>query len=178
MQHADDDAPPPPPPDTESPPPPPPPDTAPPEEEAPPPPPPDSHPSESVAPPPPVNPEFTDEEGQLLWSVMQVVNAELLESDPSYELSENDVKDIQAEVLGSVFTVMASADRNEMNDQDRAFIKGRVRRMARQRLPNAAAPKRRFARMDRVVCQIGGSRGWAAGSVQALDEEDPSDPTG
>ena len=40
-----------------------------------------------------------------------------------------------------------------------------------------AAPLR-FAKLDRVVCNIGGSRGWAAGSVQALNEEDPSDPSG
>jgi len=40
------------------------------------------------------------------------------------------------------------------------------------------AQERRFAKLDRVVCRIGGSRGWAAGSVQALNEEDPSDPTG
>lgn len=33
--------------------------------------------------------------------------------------------------------------------------------------------RRRFVRSDRVVCNIGGTIGWAPGTVQAVDEEDP-----
>ena len=30
---------------------------------------------------------------------------------------------------------------------------------------------------ERVVCRIGGEHGWAPGKIQALNEDDPSDPT-
>ena len=37
--------------------------------------------------------------------------------------------------------------------------------------------KSRFEMFDRVVCRIGGERGWGAGTIQALDQDDPTDPT-
>ena len=49
----------------------------------------------------------------------------------------------------------------------------RVRAMCQALL--LPAPVRRYAQLDRIVCNIGGSRRWAAGSVQALNQDDPSD---
>ena len=119
--------------------------------------------------------DFDDEEGQLLWRIMETVNEQMLESDPDNDVSESDVKDIQLELLDRVFQVMSNKGRKELSSDDRAFIKQRVGSMVRALLP---APVRRFGKLDRVVCNIGGTRGWAAGSVQSLNEDDPSDPTG
>lgn len=65
--------------------------------------------------------------------------------------------------------------RPTMNDADRAFIQGQVNHLVHQCL--AKPRKSRFERFDRVVCKIGGEVGWAPGSIQALDEDDPQDPT-
>mmetsp|Transcript_16560 Transcript_16560/g.51538 ORF Transcript_16560/g.51538 Transcript_16560/m.51538 type:complete len:242 (+) Transcript_16560:477-1202(+) len=43
--------------------------------------------------------------------------------------------------------------------------------------PGPPPPPRRFRRGDRVVCQIGGKVGWAPGTINAVDELNPSDPT-
>jgi hypothetical protein len=104
-----------------------------------------------------------------------VLNEELMDCDPENQVSESEVRDIQIDVLDRVFGKMSKDGRSELVDEDREFIKKRVRAMVRACLP---AIGRRFAKLDRVVCNIGGSRGWASGSVQALNEEDPSDPTG
>lgn len=111
----------------------------------------------------------------MLWKIMEVVNKELAEADPMQTVSAGDVKSIQVDVLDDVFEAMSKQSRSELTGDDVSFIKRRVRTLVGNNLP---APKRRFAKLDRVVCKIGGSRGWAAGSVQALNEDDPSDPTG
>jgi len=111
----------------------------------------------------------------MLWRITEAVNEELLDCDPANEVSESDVKEVQLEVLDRVFMVMSKDGRSHLNDDDRGFIKKKVRGMVRKFMP---APKLRFAKLDRVVCNIGGSRGWAAGTVQALNEEDPADPSG
>ena len=36
----------------------------------------------------------------------------------------------------------------------------------------------RFKQFERVVCRVGGARSWAAGTIQAINEADPEDPTG
>mmetsp|Transcript_26252 Transcript_26252/g.56664 ORF Transcript_26252/g.56664 Transcript_26252/m.56664 type:complete len:349 (-) Transcript_26252:418-1464(-) len=162
----------------DAPPPPPPPNTEPAEDTPPPPPPPNTDPAEEEAAPPPLPPsvgDFSDGEGQALWRIMEVVNRELQRCDPTNLVSERDVKDIQIEVLDRVFAMMSKERRLQLVDEDRTFIKERVRVMVRGCLP---ATERRFAKLDRVVCNVGGSRPWSAGSVQALNEEDPSDATG
>ncbi len=148
------------------------------DDDPPPPPPPDEPAEEEEVPPPPPPPtagDFNDEEGRMLWLIMEAVNEELLVCDPTNAVSEEGVKNIQLEMLDRVFAVISKEGRSELSANDRAFIKKRVRSLVFGALPG---PKRRFAKLDRVVCNIGGSRGWAAGSVQALNEEDPSDPTG
>ena len=111
----------------------------------------------------------------MLWRIVQVVNEEILSQDPDSVLTSGAVKEIQVDVLEMVFGVMSKEGRSEMINDDHEFVKKRVRTLIRGTQP---ATVRRFAVLDRVVCNIGGSRGWAAGEVQALNEEDPSDPTG
>ena len=67
-----------------------------------------------------------------------------------------------------------------LDADDLAYVKAAVAREATKRglqQPSAARP-RRFAPLDRVVCRVArGDRLWAAGSVQALDQEnDAIDP--
>ena len=37
--------------------------------------------------------------------------------------------------------------------------------------------KRRFLKLDRVVCKIGAPRPWAPGTIMSINEDDPEDPT-
>ena len=116
-----------------------------------------------------------DAEGARLWSIMEAANDELLVCDPSYQCKEDDVRNIQADVLGRVSDQMEENGSSEVGPLERDFIRARVRVMVHAILFPVTL---RYAKLDRVVCRIGGARGWAAGSVQALNEEDPSDPTG
>ena len=150
-----------------------------------PPPPPDDDAEDSPPPPPPDDPptdprtdprtDFNDAEGETLWKIMQVVNEELMRSDPDDLVPAGSVKDMQLEVLEKVFGVMSKKKRSELVEEDREFIRKRVGSLVWDCLH---APVLRFAKLDRLVCNIGGSRGWAPGSVQAINEDDPSDPTG
>lgn len=38
--------------------------------------------------------------------------------------------------------------------------------------------KLRYKMLERVVCYVGGQRGWASGAIMSMNEEDPSDETG
>ena len=77
-----------------------------------------------------------------------------------------------------VYERMEYEQRTELNSGDYGLIQKRVRRLTRELLANVSSPMLRFAISDRVVCCIGGDRPWAPGKVQALNEPDPSDPTG
>ena len=146
--------------------------------DGPPPPPPDDPPPPPPPPPPaaPPPPDFSDAEGQALWKIMELINEELLESDEDVKLTAADVKDIQASVMQGVFGAMSTEGRYTLIDADRAYIKSRVRAMCEYILQ--PPPERRFAKLERVMCNIGRPRGWAPGSVQAINEDDPSDVTG
>ena len=111
----------------------------------------------------------------MLWRITEAVNEQLLDCDPTSSVSESDVREIQVEVLDRVFAVMSKNGRSQLSDEDLEFIRRRVRTLVRDCMP---APKLRFAKLDRVVCNVGGARGWAAGTVQSINEEDPGDPTG
>ena len=111
-----------------------------------------------------------------MWRIMNVINEVLLDCDPNDQVPGAAVKDIQVEVLSGVFSAMSDEKRSELIEDDYEFIRQRVRSMVWNSLN--PAPERRFSKLDRVVCRIGGSRGWAPGSIQSLNEEDPSDPTG
>ena len=78
--------------------------------------------------------------------------------------------------MQGVFGAMSTEGRYTLIDADRAYIKSRVRAMCEYILQ--PPPERRFAKLERVMCNIGRPRGWAPGSVQAINEDDPSDVTG
>ena len=134
-------------------------------EKSPPPPPPPDEPTDETAPPPPPDKVaaedevrqpsspaglFDEQEGQILWRIMETLNTELIHCDPTNSLSEEDVKAIQVEVLERVFAVMSKERRSELEDDDRAYIRRRVSVLVQDYLP---APKLRFAQLDRVVSQ-------------------------
>jgi len=73
------------------------------------------------------------------------------------------------DIYGSIADLMQGEDRTELNERDYSCIRQRVRKLATKHLPK---PKRRFAVLDRVVCKVGGDREWAAGTVQAIDQDD------
>ena len=62
----------------------------------------------------------------------------------------------------------------ELDEEDLAFVRKSVEKEAMKRglqLPDESTP-RRFAPLDHVVCRVRDERGWAAGIVMALDQED------
>ena len=138
------------------------------DDSSPPPPPPDDS-----SPPPP--PGLNDYEAEVLGVIMMAVDEEISICDPISSLSRSERQDISIEVLDRVFKVMSEEGRSELLEEDRGYIKKRVRILANNCLP---AAELRFAKLDRVVCNIGGERGWAPGTIQSLNEEDPSDPSG
>ena len=97
-------------------------------------------------------------------------------SDDEQRLRSRDYDTILAEVADDVFTNRLLADmRPELERSDHEFIESRVGQLVTEYL--AKPFKARFERFDRVVCKIGGEHGWAPGTIQALNEEDPQDPT-
>ena len=68
----------------------------------------------------------------------------------------------------ALYEVLVADGRGQLSDDDRAYIREMTRRLTRDRLPK---PSKRFSVSDRVVCLVGGERGWAAGTVQALDQD-------
>ena len=150
-------------------------------ESPPPPPPPYPPPPYSPPPPPPPSDERTDF-SRNSRAILNRIEAEatkgIQQCDPEQMISESDFADIIAEVVDTVFSVMEEEERTELNDRDLGFIRERTRKRAKGALPKVERPARRFNKLERVVCFIGGERRWAAGSIQALDEDDPNDPTG
>jgi hypothetical protein len=112
----------------------------------------------------------------MLERIEAAIQSELEACDPAEMLEPDHIGEIKCDVLDQVFGVMEDEKRTELDPADRAHIKQTVRRMARDFLVPPAPL--RFKKLDRVVCNVGSERGWAAGSVQALNEDDSSDPTG
>jgi hypothetical protein len=122
---------------------------------------------------------FTGEEVELLsvigHALSDAMSNELCECDPFDEISDDDRQEIMFVVFDRVLKAMKKKGTKELDEEDHAFVQTRVREMAIALLPGqppAEKPKRRFAQLDRVVCRVGGEREWAAGAVQALDQED------
>ena len=145
----------------------------PPDEPPPPPPPPDEASGSSEE-----RTEFSRNSRAVLKRIEDAVGAGIVVCDPRQRLSPEDMDDMVDEVASLVYAVMEDAGRLELNAQDRGFIREQTRQLTRARLPRPPSRARRFGRGDRVVCFVGGEPSWAAGSVQALDEDDPSDVTG
>lgn len=96
--------------------------------------------------------------------------------DSDQWLRLNDYDAIHREISDTLWERLLDNNRPDLNDSDNALIQSRVETMVQDCF--ARPTKSRFAKFDRVVCKIGGERGWGAGTIQALDEDDPSDPTG
>lgn len=120
--------------------------------------------------------DLTKDEMAMLETIQAAIQMELCTCDPEFRLDPDNVREINCDVLDQVFSVMKDENRTELDTADLAHIRKTVRKMVRDAL--ALPTLLRFKQLDRVVCNIGGDRGWAAGAVQALNEDDPSDPTG
>ena len=115
------------------------------------------------------------------YLVEDAVGAEIQACDPQQALRSGDFQDVLDEVSDKIIKVMRKDERAEMDDEDRAFIGRRVRRMVNSYLDQYMAERAkptRFKRTERVVCRMGGARPWASGSIAAVNEDDPNDPTG
>lgn len=120
--------------------------------------------------------DLTTDEIATLESIHAAIDAEVCACDTDFRLDPGDISEISCDVIDQVFSVMKDEGRTELDGGDLAHIRRTVRRLVREAL--ALPSTLRFARRDRVVCMVGGERGWAAGAVQALNEDDASDPTG
>jgi hypothetical protein len=105
------------------------------------------------------------------------VHYEIQRYDENQELRSKDYNAIHAEISDEVFALLLDANRPQMNDSDYEFMKSRVETMV-QEIFDRGPVQSRFKKFERVVCKIGGERGWGPGTIQALDEDDPNDPTG
>ena len=119
------------------------------------------------------NQELTEEEASLIEIISNAVHDELTQCGA--DQINADITDDVLSTVAAVCEMMQSEKRTALNVDDYELIRLKVRKLTMKFVPK---PKRRFALLDRVVCRIGGDIGWAAGAVQSLDEDDPSDPTG
>ena len=113
--------------------------------------------------------------------IENVVGDWIQEFDEKQSLGGDDFQDILNTVTDKVYNVLVRDGRPEMDGEDKEFIERRVHKLVRECLERYDAEARkqlRFIRAERVVCRMGGARPWASGSIQAINEEDPSDPSG
>jgi len=109
--------------------------------------------------------------------IEDAVAAQIHAADPQTRLAAADFHDVLTEMQENVVSVMNRAGRDVMIDQDYAFIQRYVGKMVGLMLAKVET-KLRFQKGDRVMCNVGGERRWASGTVQAVNERDPEDPTG
>jgi hypothetical protein len=112
---------------------------------------------------------------------------QLLRDDEYYTIRKEIADDVINNALGAeqdgrAAEEAAEALMKEMKEGgggggDLAFITTMVAQRVQASLDEPAKPLR-FAKFERVVCNIGGDLGWAPGTIQALAEEDPEDGTG
>ena len=125
---------------------------------------------------------FDDEEVVLLSRIGQALSEamsiELSEMDLNDELSDEEHQEIMFTIFDKVLKAVKKKGNKDLDEADLAFVKARIEKEAIKRnLQQPHATKRRFAPLDRVVCRVRDDREWAAGSVQALDQEnDDVDP--
>ena len=113
----------------------------------------------------------------VLAAVEDKVETEIQRCDYDQVLSDTNYDGILRAVADEVFELLLEEMRPELSSKDHQYIEGKVARMVEEALAAPARPFR-FQKAERVVCRIGGEHGWAAGTIQALDEDDPQDPTG
>ena len=126
--------------------------------------------------------EFNSQEVELLSLVgsalSDVMSSELSDVDLDGRLSDEEHQEIMFIIFDKVLKALKMKGSERLDADDYAFIKKRIHLEAAKRgVLQHSAPQRRFALLERVVCHVGGDRGWAAGTVQALDQEnDELDP--
>ena len=104
------------------------------------------------------------------------VETQIQQVDYDQKLSYKGYDAILKETADQVFDWMLDDMRTELSQRDREFIRNKVEQRVNDFLSKPTKP--RFDRFERVVCKIGGERGWAPGTIQALQEDDPADVTG
>ena len=104
-------------------------------------------------------------------NVEDAVSAQLRLSDPEERLGEKRV-DVLETVADEAFLRMVDEQRPVLEERDRELIQQSIEEQIAQ-----LTMGRRFAKGERVVCRIGGGRGWAAGAVVMIDVDNPNDPT-
>ena len=114
---------------------------------------------------------------EVLATVEDKVETEIQRCDYDQMLSDKSYDYIVRLVADEVFQTLLDEMRPELSSADNKYIESKVATLVEETL-NQPAPASRFQKAERVVCRIGGEHGWAAGTIQALDEEDPQDPTG
>jgi hypothetical protein len=125
-----------------------------------------------------ITPPLSEQDVTTLNGISAAVEEEINICDPKQNLGLVHFNEILSDVLEKVYERMGCEQRSGLDEGDLGLIQKLVRRQAREHLASVALPKLRFEISDRVVCCIGGDRPWAAGKVQALNEPDPSDPSG
>ena len=104
----------------------------------------------------------------LVGHIEELSRAGIASCDPQGQLSRSTADAIVQVLVEALYDVLVADGRGQLSDDDRAYIREMTRRLTRDRLPK---PSKRFSVSDRVVCLVGGERGWAAGTVQALDQD-------
>jgi hypothetical protein len=120
--------------------------------------------------------------------IEETVAAQIEVCDPGMALRPTEREDIIATVTQNVLGSMDRMRRSELDKEDRAYIKWRVSKMAREYLPARSRSRSRspppanslkdvrFRRLDHVVCNVGGDTGWASGTVHRANDRDPQTP--
>ena len=99
--------------------------------------------------------------------------------DADQRLSYSHYDVVLMKVTDEMCSLLVDEMRAELSSADLQLIDSRVSQLVDEQLAREGQPtKTRFQKFERVVCRIGGEEGWAPGTIQALDEADPEDPTG
>lgn len=114
---------------------------------------------------------------EVLGAVENAVEEELQACDKDQRLSERQYDAILRSVADEVFDKLIEESRPTLSSADQQHIQGCVWTLVEEALTQPSPP-RRFQKSERVVCRIGGEYGWAPGTIMALDEDDPGDPSG
>jgi len=113
--------------------------------------------------------------------VEDAVAAQIQTCDPKQLLDGSDFQDVLDHVTAKVLGVMNKDQRTKLDSEDCDFILRRVRKMVDEchaEYDSRRAAKAHFLKFDRVVCNVGRERQWAAGTIQSVNEDDPIDPDG
>ena len=116
---------------------------------------------------------------QLRGVIVDRVEYSIQSYDGDQRLSYSHYDVVLMKVADEVCSHLVDEMRAELSSADLQLIDSRVSQLVEEQLVREGQPtKTRFQKFERVVCRIGGKEGWAPGTIQALDEADPEDPTG